>query len=114
MGRGGKKINLIGASNLYTNSTCVFGSMAGLAPTATVRPMFTSLPGYKFARAAANGHNWETNAFLSQAEKDNMCGLGKFEKDGCKNAKKCIKYINPKLPSGIAGSYRPGRSRVLG
>ena len=110
----GKKINLIGASNHLTNSTCVFGSMAGLAPTATVRPMFTGLPGYKFARAAANGHHWVTNEFLSQAEKDNMCGLGKFEKDGCKNAKKCIDFINPKKPFGIAGSYQKGGSRVLG
>lgn len=110
----GKKINLIGASNHLTNSTCVFGNMAGLAPTATVRPMFTGLPGYKFARSAANGLNWDTNAFLSQSEKTNGCGLGKFEKDGCKNAKKCINYINPKLPWGVAGSYRPGRSRVLG
>lgn len=110
----GKKINLIGASNHLTNSTCVFGNMAGLAPTATVRPMFTGLPGYKFARVAANGFNWETNAFLSQDEKTNGCGLGKFEKDGCEKSKKCIEFINPKKPFGIAGSYQKGGSRVLG
>jgi hypothetical protein len=102
----GKKISLIGASNLYTNSTCVFGSMAGLAPTATVRPMFTGLPGYKFARAAANGHNWETNAFLSQGEKTNGCGLGKFETDGCTNAQSCIRHINPR--GSTAGAYYKG------
>ena len=98
----GKKISLIGASNLYTNSTCVFGSMAGLAPTATVRPMFTGLPGYKFARAAANGHNWETNAFLSQSEKTAGCGLGR----SCADGRDCVKYITPR--GSTAGAYYKG------
>lgn len=98
----GKKISLIGASNLYTNSTCVFGSMAGLAPTATVRPMFTGLPGYKFTRAAANGHNWETNAFLSKAEKDAKCGLGR----SCEDGRSCITHINPR--GSTAGAYYKG------
>ena len=98
----GKKINLIGASNLYTNKTCVFGNMAGLAPTATVRPMFTGLPGYKFARSAANGHNWETNAFLSQNEKKNGCGFGR----SCAEGKLCVKYITPK--NSTAGAYYKG------
>lgn len=98
----GKKINLIGASNHLTNSTCVFGNMAGLAPTATVRPMFTGLPGYKFARSAANGFNWETNAFLSQSEKTNGCGLGR----SCADGKLCIKYITPK--ASTAGAYYKG------
>ena len=43
------KISKIGASNLLTNSTQNFGSMAGLAPTTNVRPHITSLPGYKYA-----------------------------------------------------------------
>ena len=43
------KISKIGASNLLTNSTQNFGSMAGLAPTTNVRPNITSLPGYKYA-----------------------------------------------------------------
>lgn len=103
----GKKISLIGASNRLTNSTCVFGSMAGLAPTATVRPMFTGLPGYKFARAAANGHNWETNAFLSQAEKTAGCGLGR----SCDHGRLCIRHINPR--GSTAGAYYKGGSKFL-
>ena len=102
----GKKINLIGASNLHTNSTCVFGNMAGLAPTATIRPVVTGLPGYKFARAAANGHQWETNVDLSADDKAQGCGLGKFEVNGCTNAKKCISHINPK--KSTAGVYYKG------
>lgn len=98
----GKKINLIGASNLYTNSTCVFGNMAGLAPTATVRPRITGLPGYKYARAAANGHNWETNADLSAGDKEAGCGLGR----SCDHGKLCIKHINPK--KSTAGAYYKG------
>ena len=47
--------NLIGASNLQTNRTSVFGSLAGLAPTTGVRPHVTGLHGYKFTRVAANG-----------------------------------------------------------
>ena len=43
------KISKIGSSNLLTNSTKNFGSMAGLAPTANTRPHITSLPGYKYA-----------------------------------------------------------------
>ena len=55
-------------SNRFTNSVsgevCVFGSMAGLAPTATKRPHITGLPGYKYTRSAANGTDWETGATL--------------------------------------------------
>tara|TARA_A100001015_G_scaffold305562_1_gene398473 strand:- start:671 stop:943 length:273 start_codon:yes stop_codon:yes gene_type:complete len=38
----GKKINLIGGSNLYTNSTLNFGSMAGLPGTTNTRPFFVA------------------------------------------------------------------------
>ena len=52
------RVNLIGASNRFTNRVsgdgCVFGSMAGLAPTATKRPWVTGLHGYKYTRSAAN------------------------------------------------------------
>tara|TARA_B100000989_G_scaffold274186_1_gene232853 strand:- start:120 stop:440 length:321 start_codon:yes stop_codon:yes gene_type:complete len=105
----GKKIGsrLLGASNRLTNSTCVFGNMAGLAPTATVRPMFTGLPGYKFARTADNGFHWETNVYLTSEERENGCGLGR----SCDDGKNCIKYLNPK--KSTAGAYRVG-SRMLG
>ena len=108
----GKKIGsrLLGASNRLTNSTCVFGNMAGLAPTATVRPMFTGLPGYKFARTAANGFRLSHSGSyidLSSKERENGCGLGR----SCDAGKNCIKYINPK--KSTAGAYHVG-SRMLG
>ena len=70
--------NLIGASNRYTNSTCVFGSMAGLAPTATMRPHITVLPGYKYLKSSND------STFFKKG-----CGFNK----SCANGKKCIEAI---------------------
>lgn len=83
--------NLIGASNRYTNSTCVFGSMAGLAPTATVRSDITRIHGYKYARTAANGIDWNTGTTLERDDNalKNGCGLNK----SCADGMKCIKAI---------------------
>ena len=79
------RINLIGASNRKTNNTCVFGSMAGLAPTATVRPHITMLAGYKYARA------------FNKDPLDTGCGWGNArssKKDVyCKEGKTCVKNI---------------------
>jgi len=54
----GKKISKFG-SNLYTNNTRVFGSMAGLNSTVGVRPNVTGIVGYKYnnlpKNALANG-----------------------------------------------------------
>jgi hypothetical protein len=54
----GKKISKFG-SNLYTNNTNVFGSMAGLNSTVGVRPNVTGIIGYKYdnlpINALANG-----------------------------------------------------------
>ena len=114
MGRGGKKINLIGASNHLTNSTCVFGNMAGLAPTATVRPHVTGIHGYKHLRVAANGFIWETNTLLpyTMGDKNAGCGLGRFETNGCTNSINCIKHINPR--NSTAGAYYKGSRGHLG
>lgn len=77
------RINLIGASNLYTNNTCQFGSMAGLAPTATVRPQITSLAGYKYARA------------FNKEPLDAGCGWTNAKsKEHCSKGKICINNIN--------------------
>lgn len=65
------KISKIGSSNLLTNSTKNFGSMAGLAPTSTVRPHITSLPGYKYA-ILLNEENHYTKG----------CGYGKTPDQG--------------------------------
>jgi len=43
----GKKISKFG-SNLYTNNTNVFGSMAGLNSTVGVRPNVTGIIGYQY------------------------------------------------------------------
>ena len=87
----GKRISQnMNSSNLHTNKTSVFGSMAGLAPTATVRPQITGLPGYKFTRSAANGLDWKTGSFLSSVDKSNGCGLGrKADPDG----NNCVKHL---------------------
>ena len=70
--------NLIGASNRYTNSTCVFGSMAGLAPTATVRPHITGIHGYKYLKSSNDA------TFLKKG-----CGFNK----SCDKGNQCIKTI---------------------
>jgi|SaaInlStandDraft_1057018.scaffolds.fasta_scaffold271318_1 hypothetical protein len=74
----GKKISLIGSSNLHTNKTCQFGSMAGLAPTKNLRPWITSLPAYKY------------NAVLN--DKNNYTfGCGYNRK--CEDGNKCVKKL---------------------
>lgn len=80
-------------SNRLTNQTCVYGSMAGLAPTTNVRPNVTGIHGYKSSRTAANMFVWPTNRALYQDERDNGCGLGKYGDIACKDGKKCVDYI---------------------
>ena len=105
----GKKINLIGASNHLTNSTCVFGNMPGLAPTTNVRPMITGIPGYKYTRIAGHGFNWNTNVPLpvSGPDKAAGCGLGR----NCDDGRKCIKHINPR--NSTAGVHYKGSTYVM-
>ena len=109
----GKKINLLG-SNLHTNNTCAFGSMAGLAPTSTVRPWITGLHGYKYARTAANGLNWATGNTLTKDASNYAggCGLAKDytnpDRDGnCNRGRACIKLINPNPPTIV--QHRTGK-----
>tara|TARA_B100000963_G_scaffold212770_1_gene185406 strand:+ start:1814 stop:2128 length:315 start_codon:yes stop_codon:yes gene_type:complete len=102
------RINLIGASNRQTNSTCVFGSMAGLAPTATKRPHITGIHGYKYTRSAANGTIWDTGATLPRDVKglSEGCGLNR----PCDKGRLCVKFIGD-TTTGVA--YRTG-SKLLG
>jgi len=89
-------------SNLHTNNTRNYGSMAGLAPTSNVRPHITSLAGYKVAAVAANQHrNDGTSITSNQRALNNGCGLGKNSMCG----EDCLKYLrlwtpnsNPQLP----------------
>tara|TARA_B100001094_G_C17592836_1_gene512816 strand:- start:114 stop:428 length:315 start_codon:yes stop_codon:yes gene_type:complete len=97
------RINLIGASNLKTNNTCVFGSMAGLAPTSTVRPHITGIHGYKYARTAANGIDWNSGAILSRDVEGLTKGCG-FNRP-CDKGKTCVKFVGY-TTSGVA--YRTG------
>lgn len=80
-------------SNRLTNQTCVYGSMAGLAPTTNVRPNVTGLAGYKAAKVAANMFVWPTNNFLSTNELQEGCGLGKKGSVACADGKKCVEHI---------------------
>lgn len=93
----GKKISLIGASNLYTNNTCQFGSMAGLNSTVGVRPWITSLAGYKYNKVINDANNYKFG-----------CGSNK----SCKDGKNCLKTL--KLWNGPNIYIDPVRGNYLG
>jgi len=89
----GKKISKFG-SNLYTNSTNVFGSMAGLNSTVGVRPNVTGIYGYKVVN-------------LPKDYNLNGCGLNKSDDDN----KLCAKFLGKKATT----LYNPVRNRhILG
>ena len=87
------KIRNAFGSNRLTNQTCVYGSMAGLAPTTNVRPNVTGIHGYKSSRSAANMFVWPTNTPLYSDARSNGCGLGKQGQEACRDGKKCVDYI---------------------
>jgi hypothetical protein len=90
----GKKISKFG-SNLYTNSTNVFGSMAGANSTVGVRPNVTGLVGYN------KGMNLPKDALA------NSCGLNKSYADN----KGCALFLGKKATT----LYNPVRNRhILG
>tara|TARA_B110000444_G_C18851718_1_gene606305 strand:- start:2093 stop:2872 length:780 start_codon:yes stop_codon:yes gene_type:complete len=92
------RTNLIGSSNLNTNNTCVFGSMAGLAPTTNVRSNISGMAGYKVSMAAANQHrNDGTSIASNQAARGAGCGLGK----SCKDGRNCIDYLTGKMLTAL-------------
>ena len=105
----GKKISRLG-SNLYTNNTCQFGSMAGLNSTVGVRPNVTGLNGYKYLRTAANGLNWETGASLNSTERTEGCGLDLPYGVRCDKGKQCIKFIGYETSNFY---HRTGRGKLL-
>lgn len=111
------RINLIGASNLYTNNTCEFGSMPGLPPTTGVRPWITGLNGYKYTRVAANGTIWSDGSILTKDAKSlsNGCGLGKKGTIGCNDGTKCLKHLNLYTGANTLGYFKTGgRTKLLG
>jgi hypothetical protein len=89
----GKRISKFG-SNLYTNNTNVFGSMAGMNSTVGVRPNITGINGYK---ALQLGKNYNLNS----------CGLNKSYADN----KICAQSLGKKATT----LYNPVRNRhILG
>ena len=105
----GKKISKLN-SNLYTNNTCQFGSMAGLNSTVGVRPNVTGIHGYKYLRTAANGLNWETGASLNSTERTQGCGLDLPYGERCDKGKLCIKFIGYETSNFY---HRTGRGKLL-
>ena len=108
------RVNLIGSSNRQTNSTCVYGSMAGLAPTTNVRPNVTGLPGYKVGIVAANQHDACGNEIASNTDAiNNGCGLGKYS-TACSDGKNCLIHLNLWNGSNTVGPFLKGRSKLTG
>ena len=108
------RINLIGASNLYTNNTCEYGSMAGLAPTATVRPSISGIHGYKVSRVAANENKNGIDLPRSTLAKASGCGLGKSGSVACADGKSCLMHLNLWSGANTLGYFQTGRTRLLG
>lgn len=108
------RINLIGASNLYTNNTCEFGSMPGLAPTANVRPHITGLAGYKVALVAANQHKIDGSPITKNTTSmQKGCGLGKTGQLACNDGKSCLRHLNLYDGPNTVGYFKTGRSKLL-
>ncbi len=109
----GKKISRLG-SNLYTNNTCCYGSMAGLNSTVGVRSWITGMNGYKYSRSAANGVDWVTGASLDAEARAQGCGLDIPFANRCSNGATCLLFVTPP-DSRTYIRYDPVRSRsVLG
>ena len=90
----GKKISKFG-SNLYTNSTNVFGSMAGAAPTVGVRPHITGI----------NGYNKGVPVNLPKDALSNGCGRNKSRADNVT----CAKF----LPKKAFTLYQPATDKTI-
>ena len=113
------RISLIGSSNLYTNNTCVYGSMAGLAPTTNVRPNVTGLNGYKVGPVASNQFREGPKGGVASVLASNTanqtlgCGLGFYGSLACTNGTACLKGLNLWTGSNTLGYFQTGRSKLL-
>lgn len=92
----GKKISKFG-SNLYTNNTYVFGSMAGANSTVGVRPNITGI----------NGYNKGVPPNLPRDALLNGCGYNKSRADNatCANflGKRAVTLYDPVRNRNILG-----------
>ena len=112
------RVNLIGASNRYTNNTCEFGSMAGLAPTTNVRPFITGIPGYKVTLTAGNQHlegpSGGYGVTLAKNTTYRMWGCGLGIQNACPEGEQCLKNLKLFTGSNTIGTFMTGRSKLLG
>jgi hypothetical protein len=92
------KTSRIGASNLYTNNAGVFGSMAGLAPTANVRPRLL----------AHKGYSYKYNIILNDAAYSDKCGTNKTIAQQIT----CLTSLNLMTKGSLL--FRTGRGNKLG
>ena len=106
------KSRIIGSSNQFTNNTCAFGSMAGLAPTTSVRPNISGLSGFKASVVAGNQHKNDGTQIDSNTTARNYgCGLGK----SCMDGKNCLSKMNLlKSSNPIGGWSTGGGTKLLG
>tara|TARA_B100001758_G_C18183746_1_gene490840 strand:+ start:387 stop:689 length:303 start_codon:yes stop_codon:yes gene_type:complete len=97
MPRGVAGSRMIGSSSRFTNSTCVLGSLPGLAPTTNMRPNITGLGGYKAYPISNNQFRmittYDTNnkATVSMKRVDNRVECGFNRK--CKDSKECVEKV---------------------
>lgn len=92
------KISKIGMSNRMTNSTNVFGNMAGLAPTANAKPFFVGHRGLSYKYDAIQ--NDPKNYIIG-------CGVGKTPHQ----QKTCINKLNI-LSANVSNNYRVGKKML--
>lgn len=84
---------MIGSSSRFTNSTCVLGSLPGLAPTTNMRPNITGIAGYKAYPISNNQFRMylNNNDKMDVKRVDNRAECG-FNRD-CKNSKDCVEKV---------------------
>ncbi|AET73169.1 hypothetical protein PGAG_00280 [Phaeocystis globosa virus 12T] len=109
------KSRMIGSSNQFTNNTCAFGSMAGLAPTANVRPNITGTPGYYVTATAGNMFLEGPSGGVATAMTKNTtyrswgCGLG----GTCAEGKECLTKMKLMTSANSLGGWSTGGGTKL-
>jgi len=98
-----------------TNNTCVFGSMAGLAPTTNMRPNITGISAYRVTLTAANmflegpkggtAIVWDKN----NTYRDYGCGTGTT----CAQGKDCLTKMNLMTSANTLGGWSTGGGTKL-
>ena len=111
------KSRMIGSSNQFTNNTCAFGSMAGLAPTTNMRPNITGIAAYGVTLTAANMFLEGPKGGAASSggwQKNNIyrgwgCGLG----GTCAQGKECLTKMNLMTSANSLGGWSTGGGTKL-